>query len=379
MISKHTTPESARRPTLKDIADELGITPMTVSKSLRGIGRISEKTRRMVHNKAKEIGYLSSGERLFPPFVRSLGSSDYQPRILCPTIGSLERGGTVPYRNDMIIGLENSLAKMDGVIQVESFASLAEMQNLISKENFHGVALSEPLPSRWIDEVKKQCPVVYTVGHDFQGGVDAVYFNESRAAALAVDQLRQLGHHNLAWLGILDRNAPFHIPEEEFELENTADWLSRSAHGTRFAAWLYLARQHPGASGWPVSLFERDWRACSISEAVKRGVRAILQGHPRPTTVVCMSNSVARELIVQLEETGIRVPEDISIVSYGVEETGILEDGRQISGLLMSMHKVGSLVPEVIQRRLAYPDGLSISIQLDAGWQPGDTIHRLAT
>jgi LacI family transcriptional regulator len=367
----------SKRPTLKDIAQDLGITTMTVSKSLRGVGRISEKMRRLVHNKAEELGYLSPRDRLFPPFVRAFGSLDHRLRLLCPTIGFLQRGETVPYRNDMMIGLERALGKMDGAIEVKSFASLGEMQEFLSVERFHGLALTEPFPSRWIETVGRQCPIVYTIGHDFQDGVDSVYFNEARAAATIVNQLRELGHRQIGWLGILDRNAPFHISDEEFSQDIAADWLSRSGHGTRFASWLYLARQHPDPAVWPVSLFERDWRTCTLAEAVRRGSRALFHGQPRPTAVVCMSNSIARELVQQLEEDGLRVPDDLSVVSYGVEEMGMTDQGRQLSGVVMSMDRVGSLVPEVIQRRLAYPEGLPISIQLDAAWLPGETIRSL--
>jgi DNA-binding LacI/PurR family transcriptional regulator len=366
-----------KRPTLKDIANELGITTMTVSKSLRGVGRISDEMRRLVHSKAEEIGYLSARDRLFPPFIKSSGSSDYQLKLLCPTIGRIERGATVPYRNDMIVGLDHALSKTDGAVQTGTFSSLEEMQSLLAKEHFHGVILSEPLPSRWIETIGSITPIIYTIGHDFQTRVDSVYFNEARAAATAANRLWNAGHRSIGWLGVLDRNAPFHIPDSEFGIENTADWLSRSAHGTRLASWLYLARQQPGTSVWPVNLFDRDWRTCSLSEAVGRASRTLFQSHPRPTAIVCLSNAIAAELITQLEESGLRVPDDMSIVSYGVEKSGVLEDGRQISGLSMPMDKVGSLVPEVVQRRLAYPEGLSISFQLDADWVEGNTVRSL--
>jgi DNA-binding LacI/PurR family transcriptional regulator len=364
---------SSKRPTLQTIADELGVTTMTVSKSLRGIGRISEEMRRLVHDKAEEVGYLSSRKRLFPPFLRSSTNSDHRLRLLCPTVGSLQRGDTVPYRTDMIDGLRQSVDDMDGEVLVESFRTLREMQTLLGKERFHGVVLSEPYPSHWISSLRELAPIIYTIGHDFQEGVDSVYFNEARASALAADQLREAGHRHIAWLGIEDRHAPFLVPDEEFLDERTADWLSHSNHGTRFASWLYLANQHPDLAKWPVSLIERDWRTSSLEDAVRRGCREIFESRPQPTAIVCVSNAVARELILQLEANGLSVPNDLSVISYGVEETGRTDDGLQLSGLLMPMDKVGGLVPEIVQRRLAYPDGLALSIQLDAEWQPGET------
>ena len=378
MIEVMASSPSSLRPTLKTIADELGITPMTVSKSLRGIGRISEETRRLVRSKAEEVGYLSSRERLFPPFVKMARGGEHRLRLLCPTVGTVDRGDTVPYRNDMVSGLERALANTDGEVIAESCSSRADMVAVLARSpRVHGVILSEPYPSKWIEALRKVAPVVYTVGHDFQRGVNSVFFNEARAAALAVDRLRAAGHRHIGWLGVFDTHAPFLVPDEEFDQKSSADWLARSAHGTRFASWLYMAREHREVTGWPVSLVERDWRTCSLAEAVRRGCREIFAVKPQPTAVVCVANAVARELIIQLEAEGLRVPDDVSIVSYGVEEHGSTDDGHPLTGLVMPMDKVGGLVPEVVQRCQAYPDGLPISIQFDAEWSAGETLKRI--
>lgn len=369
------------RPTLKMIADELGVTPMTVSKSLRGIGRISEETRRLVRSKAEELGYLSSRERLFPPFVKMARGGEHRLRLLCPTIGALDRGDTAPYRNDMVLGLERALVSTQSEVLTESFSSLEEMLAFLDDSSrIHGVILSEPYPTRWIDALRKVTPVIYTVGHDFQRGVNSVFFNEARAAALAVDRLRLAGHRHIGWLGIFDKHARYLVPDNEFDEENdSADQLARSPHGTRYASWLYLAREHGGVTNWPVSLIERDWRSCSLAEAVRRGCREILDTRPRPTAIVCVANAIACELIAQLEAGGLRVPDDIGVVSYGVEEHGSTSSGHLLTGLIMPMDKVGSLVPEVVQRCQAYPDGLPISIQFDAEWAEGETLRQVST
>lgn len=368
------------RPTLKTIADALGVTPMTVSKSLRGIGRISDETRSLVRRKAEELGYLSSRERLFPPFVKMAKGDEHRLRLLCPTVGAIDRGDTVPYRNDMVAGLGRALALTGGEMSTDSFSSLAEMLAFLERSpRIHGVILSEPFPTRWIEALRRVAPVIYTVGHDFQTGVNSVFFNEARAAALAVDRLRSAGHRHIGWLGVLDKHAPFLVPDDEFDLDgSSADWLARSAHGTRFASWLYLSRGQGEESRWPVCLVERDWRSSSLADAVRRGCEQILAAGPCPTAIVCVANAIAREVISQLAAAGLRVPDDISVVSYGVEEHGDTNDGHRLTGLVMPMDKVGGLVPEVVQRCQAYPDGLPISVQFDAEWASGETLRDLA-
>lgn len=367
------SPTHASRPTLQEIADELGVTSMTVSKALRGVGRISEETRQRVREKAEAMGYLSSRERLFPPFVKG-NTSGHCTRVLCPTVGALDRGEINPYRNDMITGLERAFTNSADEIVVQSFASLDELLACVRAYKFHGVVLSEPYPTRWIHSIREICPVIYTVGHDFQAGVDSIYFNEARAAALTVDRLTRAGHQQIGWLGILDRNASFFLPQKEFSSKEVADRLALTVHGTRYASWFYLANQHPRLGNWPVRLIERDWASSSLADIVRLGCRELLQETPRPSVIVCASNAIAREVIHQLENSGYHVPRDISVVSYGVEEHGSTDEGAQITGVVMPMDKVGNLVLEMIQRCRAYPEGLALSIQLDVSWSDGETL-----
>ena len=365
------------RPTLKAIAEELGVTPMTVSKSLRGTGRISKETRQRIREKAEELGYLSSRERLFPPLVRASNSADHRMRVLCPTVGKLERGDTELYRSEMIQGLENGLNSINGTLNVEGFNSLEDIVSLVERERYHGIVLSEPYPDKWIQALNQRAPVIYTIGYDFQRNVDSVFFNEARAAVLAVDQIRAAGHTCIGWLGVEDRHAPFHIPDEAFDRSSTADTLSASAHGTRFASWLFLANHQDGLAPWPVQILQRDWRTESLEDVVRRGCRALLRARPQPTVIVSVGYFMAMCLIDELESAGMCVPEDISLVIYGAEKNIKTRDGRLVSGPSMPMSQVGGILPEVIQRRLAYPQSLPVSIQLDPGWITGETLHHI--
>ena len=45
------------KPTITDIANEMGITPSTVSRALAGSPRVKESTREAIERKAKEMGY----------------------------------------------------------------------------------------------------------------------------------------------------------------------------------------------------------------------------------------------------------------------------------------------------------------------------------
>ena len=71
--------------TLKNIADELGISQMTVSRALRGVSRINPETRQRVREAAVRLGYQPIGGVMLPPTIRS-GKGNHTLRLLLPTI-----------------------------------------------------------------------------------------------------------------------------------------------------------------------------------------------------------------------------------------------------------------------------------------------------
>lgn len=376
MSSAHSN-SADQKPTQLAIAQALNVTPMTVSKALRGVGRISEKTRELIHQKAAEMGYLASRDRLFPSYIRNAASDDSSLRILCPTIREMDRGESNFYRDEMLDGLMDFISNLGGSVEMTMQDNLEDLLEYVQRAKAHAVVLSEPYPTQWVDAIREVAPVIYAIGFDFQMGVDAVFFNEARAASLAVTKLREAGHENIGWLGIHDHHAPFHVPRDSFSFESGADWLSPSAHGTRYAAWLYFAEQFKGFPKFRVCLADRDWRVESLEDCVIKGCRSLFEGKLNPTAIVCASNTIAREAIRQLERIGLSVPNDVSVVSYGVEQHG--DENEELTGLVMDMYKVGSLIPEVVQRRRTYPEGLAISIQLDCDWQEGTTVKTLKT
>src|SRR5687768_7522930 len=76
---------SAMPVTLKDIADELGLSAMTVSRALRGVTRSNPETRQLVRDAAKRLGYQPFTGVMLPPTVRN-GKGNHTLRVLMPTI-----------------------------------------------------------------------------------------------------------------------------------------------------------------------------------------------------------------------------------------------------------------------------------------------------
>lgn len=78
------SPSRGRAPTIVTVADAAGVSPMTVSKVLRGTGRISATTREKVLRLADELGYVPNG------LAGALSSRNSQIiGVLIPSIGDM--------------------------------------------------------------------------------------------------------------------------------------------------------------------------------------------------------------------------------------------------------------------------------------------------
>src|SRR5690606_34254937 len=106
---------------------------------------------------------------------------------------------------------------------------------------FHGIVLRQPLPHSWIERLLKTAPIVYAVEFDHQMGVDSVYSNEHRSAGMVMDHLSGYGHRQIAWFGILDRNAPYSVVFDAIDESSIVDRQAFSVHGGRHAAWANIA------------------------------------------------------------------------------------------------------------------------------------------
>jgi LacI family transcriptional regulator len=361
--------------TLQQIADVAGVTPMTVSRVLRGVGRISPETRHRIRMVAEDLGYQRSRGVVIPPPIRH-GKADHALKILAPTVGKkmTDHGGAW-YLHRMLDGLAQRLELSNGSVSIEHFPTLQDLIETWKKNKYHGVVLRQPLPCQWIEQLKAIGPVVYAVEFDYQYDVDCLYSNEQRTTAMILQRLTDLGHQQIGFLGVMDFYAPHQAIFEELDQNNLIDQQGHGVHGMRHASWAVFAQMQPSNKPWPIALPTRDWRSQSLDEVVSQGLEKLLHRKHPPTAIVCSCDPVALTVLQQLSERGIHVPDQMSLVSYGGSPQ-VQAVSPAITSASMPMEIIGRVIPELIERRLADPDAISVSMQFQTSWQEGQSISR---
>lgn len=313
----------SRRATIRDVAEACGLAQSTVSNALSRQRYVSEETRLKVEQAAQKVGYRASyvarslrtqktwslgilvgdiTNPFFPELVRGaedIASAQGYNLILCNT----------DYRADKQKAYVNLLfdKQVDGLIissQIQEAAGLAELHKL----HVPMVLINQSYPNVDVDYV----------------GVD----NE-RGMADACQYLWGLGHRRIGF--ILGREGS-------------------SAAQDRFNGFVRAMEKLAG--GYDKSLVRQgDWTYASGTAAA----REILAIPNRPTAIVGANDLMALGAIEAMQEFGLRVPDDLSII--GIDD--IFVSAMPWASLTTLRHPkwtVGATAARILIERIGDPD-----------------------
>lgn len=268
--------------TLEDIARSLGVAKSTVSKALNGAGDVSESMRRAVLETAVELGYtrLRRGEEapklaVFITNMQYEHPEDFGYDIL---VGFRKMAEPDGYRVD-IIPLNHTL---ENSIHYDEYM----MQHNYRGGLFLGLSLDDPwlkdfetckTPAVLYDNRVSGNPLVTYVGADNREGM-----------RLGVQYLQSLGHKKIGYL---------------------SSALGAYVYQQRYQAFREVLQE----SGVPAEeILERDsyhTHVCTneyLPELLTKGC----------TGIICSHDVLAKSVLKHCRETGIRVPEDVSILGF---------------------------------------------------------------
>lgn len=272
-------------PTLKDIADRLGISAMTVSRALSNKrGMVNGRTVRRVRAAAKEMGYAPNllarslrGERLPTIVVHAelISSHQYLAELVDTAARAIE-------------------ARDYGVIACQSVESLTT-----ALRQFHlaGALMLAPPERAFHDEqghprngIETPTPLVVIHHAARQTFFPEVSPDLTDAAFMAAQHLLELGHTRLAFVGGPPR-----------EIERL--WFAKRRAGIEQAL---TARQLPSDGLRHVP--------CPTPELAPTALQQLLAADPRITGVICHNDEIAIAAMHGARSMGLHVPRDLSFV-----------------------------------------------------------------
>lgn len=281
---KNATPlNGEKKVTLKAVADHLGLTPGTVSATLNNspaARSIPEHTKRRILAAAKELNYRPNF------FARTLRvRRTFTIGVIAEEIGDA-------YGSQVISGIEKYLTRQNyfflTVVHRHDPKLLLTYSQMLVERGVEGLItvdtsiLEEP-----------SLPTVAVAGHRQIAGVTNIVLDHKRAARLALEHLRNLGHEQIAFL-----------KGQVFSSDSEERWNAI----TEVAAELGI-RIRPELTA---RIESRD----STAE-VGFPVTKELLARKEPFTALFAYNDIsAIGATWALREAGLRVPQDVSVVGF---------------------------------------------------------------
>lgn len=269
--------------TIKDIANQLGVSVSTVSKGLNGASDISEALRQTVLDTAIELGYTTKQMR---------GRSN---RKLCIFIENMEYETPDQFGYDIILGFRQSAYREQyevTVLPVSPDFQKQERYDTYMLKNAYvggfmvGFALQDPwmeqfnstmIPTVLFDNYVRKNPCVGSIGTDSFEGIDA-----------AITLLTELGHTKIGFI-----NGSRHSMISEQRRQAYID--SMNAHQLSFS-------EETMPYGYYIADSAKDFTENLISQGI--------------TAILCGNDLLAFGVLKECRQLGISVPEDVSVIGF---------------------------------------------------------------
>lgn len=266
--------------TSHDVARLAGVSQPTVSRALRGDGRIAEATRERVARAAAQLGYVPSepGRSLSTRSTRQIAMVADLENPLYPTlVGPLhDRFAEHGYR--MVLLAERGDDQVTYARLLDKSVDAAVLTTTLLDSSLSQLLLERDLP---FVELNRRSGL---------RGAQALTADNAAGAAACVDLLVGLGHERIGAIFGPARTS-------------TAGDRERGFRAALDAAGLSL----------PPELVSRGW--FTYDDGV-HGFGALMGARPRPTAIFCGNDMVAVGALNRALEMGVDVPGEVSLVGF---------------------------------------------------------------
>lgn len=325
---KRLKAQQPRMSTLQDVAKELGLSAGTVSRAITRPDLVAPETQKRIQEVIKKLHYIPhAGGRS----LRSLSSG---------TIGAVIPKSGISTFSQTTLALQDELTLRGKTLIVSQPDNLStEIEKSIRKVLEHGVdgllLLGENHSSDTLSLLKNR-GVPFVLMWNVKKSIDQpfVTVSQSQAGSVAAKHLLELGHKDFAFIG-----APLSVnPRAAARLSGVKRTLAKAG---------LAIPEH--AISEELHQFEKAGEA----------TRKILVKAPRTTAIICTSDFHALGALRALQELGMRVPEDLSLVSFNNNDfSGYTYPS--LTTVDLRQYEVGTIAAKMISQMIesVHPDNI---------------------
>lgn len=290
-------------PTIKDIAKICGVGVSTVSRAINNHPDINPETKEKIMNTIKEYGYVPNNS------ARNL------KRVDAKAIAVLVKGISNPFFANMIKVIEKECKKKHYYMELSHIESdedeVDAALKVVKEKRLRGIIFLGGLFSHSDEKLRKlTVPFVFSTAGSIPGNISKkLYSNicvdDRKESARIVDYLIGLGHKKIAMV--------------------VAEPNEQSIGKLRLDGY-YEALQAHGIAINPNLVYQTTNEVGHFSmENGYRTTKRLIESGEEFTAVYAMADVLAIGAIRALLESGLRVPEDVSVAGYdGIDVSGYI-------------------------------------------------------
>jgi LacI family transcriptional regulator len=322
-----------RRVSIFAVAQKAKCSIATVSNVLNNKGRVGPKKRKMVLRAVEELGYQvsSAGRNLRIRKAEMLGLLFY------PSCAQIFKN---PFYAEIMEGLEERLTKEGYHLLLAGYqVSVADspVPDFLVQGKVDGMILLGRFPSQIIQNFCKVSSPLLLLDSNVESAIDSVISDGFTAEVNVVNYLAAQGHQNILMLA---------YDMEDYNIDlRVQGFLS--------------AMNMCGLNGSPSSVI-REWLS---HDDIYPALRQRMSSATPPTAVVAVNDTLAMAMIKRLQDDGVRLPEQLSIIGY--DDDMVIVDGRPfLSTVRVDKKELGRVGAELILKRLAFREAPVVKLRL---------------
>ncbi len=278
--------------TIKDVAEQAGVSISTVSLVLNNRGYVSPETREKILRAMQAINYKPqrSARKLATGKNGNIGFIIWEGHFY-----EVEM-----FYSQVFLGMEYAARKTDSYILLttvkDEFDPKKDLPRFLRYNDVDGVALAGRVPISLIEYLDRQRIPFVLIDFAVPGKkYNCVQIDNYTGAYAAVEHLIRLGRQRIAFVG-----GTFFHPSIKERYRGYRDALEAFSvmDSTTISYYTYV---------------ENVETSPSIGE---KGIEVLLQKEPKPDAVFCCNDSTAMGVLKEVLRRQIKVPEELAIVGF---------------------------------------------------------------
>ena len=278
--------------TIKDIANEAGVSPSTVSLVINDKGYVSDQTKNRIQKVIEELDYrpLHSARKLATNYTDNIGYIVWESHF----------SEVEAFYSQIFLGMEYATRNSDKYILLTTvkndFDPGKDLPRFLKYKDVDGVALAGKVPHKLIQYlVDKEIPFVL-VDYSLPGKTyNSIVIDNFNGAYKAVQHLMDRGREKISFIG-----GSYYHPSIKERLRGYKEAVREQNlyKNGYFDQYIFIKKEE------------------TTPEIGKLGVEKLFQQKSYPDAIFCCNDTTAIGAISQLKKMGFKIPEDVAIVGF---------------------------------------------------------------